>query len=48
MNKWQTWWDNLPPHTQEYLKSQPIWHDRDLVKVLLIGFAVGLVIGLAV
>jgi hypothetical protein len=45
MNKYQAWWDGLPKHTQEYLKSQPLWHDRDLFKALAIGIAVGFVLG---
>lgn len=47
MNKFQTWYDNLPEHTKEYLKSQPIWHDRDLFKAGLFGVVVGVLIGLA-
>jgi len=45
MNKWNTWWDNLPPHTQEYLKNQPIWHDSDLLKAGLFGALIGIFIG---
>jgi hypothetical protein len=45
MNKYQAWWDSLSPHTQEYLNSQPLWHDRDLYKALAIGIAIGFVLG---
>jgi len=44
-NKWATWWDSLPKHTREYLESQPIWNDSDVIKFsiisLIIGFAIG-------
>jgi hypothetical protein len=46
MNKWDSWWDSLNPSTQEYLKSQPLWHDVDLFKALAIGVLIGIVIGL--
>ena len=47
MNKWTAWYDSLSPSTKEYLKNQPIWHDRDLLKAGLFGAVVGIVIGLA-
>jgi hypothetical protein len=46
MNKWNTWYDNLSSHTREYLKTQPLWHDRDMFKALVYGIAIGLLIGL--
>jgi hypothetical protein len=46
MNKWDAWWDSLNPSTQEYLKSQPLWHDIDLVKAAAVGAVVGFLIGL--
>jgi len=46
-NKWDLWWDRLPEHTKEYIKNQPVWHDRDIYKALAIGFFVGLVVGAA-
>ena len=45
MNKYQAWWDSLSPHTQEYLNSQPLWHDRDLFKAVAIGAIIGFVLG---
>jgi len=45
MNKWNAWWDSLSPHTKEYLKSQPIWHDSDLAKFAMIAFVAGVVVG---
>jgi hypothetical protein len=47
MNKWDTWYDSLPEHTKQYLKSQPLWHDADLVKALVVGLLIGIVIGVA-
>jgi hypothetical protein len=46
MNKWTAWYDSLPEHTKQYLKTQPIWHDRDLVKAAAVGAVVGFLIGL--
>jgi len=43
---WQAWWDSLSPTTQAYLKAQPLWHDVDLAKALVLGLIVGLLIGL--
>ena len=48
MSKYQQWWDSLSPHTKEYLKRQPIWHDRDLYIAIAIGAVVGFVVGLVV
>jgi hypothetical protein len=45
MGKYQQWWDSLPKHTQQYLQSQPLWHDRDLFKALAAGVAIGFVLG---
>jgi len=44
-NKFEKWWDSLPKHTQEYLKSQPIWYDSDLYKTAFIAFAFGFLLG---
>ena len=46
MNKWDSWWDSLNPSTQEYLKSQAIWHDSDMFKAAAAGAFVGFLIGL--
>ena len=46
-NKWEAWWDSLPQHTKEYLKSQPIWHDSDMWRAGLFGLVIGLILGLA-
>ena len=45
MNKWNVWYDSLPNHTKEYLKSQPIWHDSDMWRAGLFGLVIGLIIG---
>ena len=43
---WQAWWDSLSPQTQEYLKAQPLWHDIDLAKALVLGLILGFTIGI--
>ena len=48
MSKYSEWYDSLPEHTKEYLKRQPIWHDRDLYKAAAVGAAIGFVVGLLV
>lgn len=48
MNKWDAWWDSLNPSTQEYLKSQPLWHDKDLYKAFAFGTIFGILIGLCI
>jgi hypothetical protein len=45
MSKFQAWYDSLPEHTKTYLKSQPVWHDKDMWKAGLLGCAIGLIIG---
>lgn len=45
MSKWDQWYDNLPAHTKEYLKNQPLWHDSDMFKAFAVGILVGLIIG---
>ncbi len=49
MSKYQEWWDSLDSRTKEYLKNQPIWHDKDLYKAAvvagIVGFFVGLIVG---
>lgn len=48
MNKYEKWWDSLSPHTKEYLKKQPIWHDRDLYKFAAIAAGIGFIVGFIV
>lgn len=48
MSKWDTWYNSLPEHTKQYLKSQPIWYDRDLYKAFVWGIVFGIIIGLAI
>jgi hypothetical protein len=48
MTKYEKWWESLSPQMQKYLKSQPIWHDKDLYKSLTIGAVVGFIIGFIV
>ncbi len=49
MGKYEQWWNSLTPQMKEYLKKQPIWHDRDLFKFgavcAIVGFIVGLIAG---
>ena len=47
MSKFQAWYDNLPDHTKQYLKRQPVWHDKDMWKAGLLGLSIGLILGLA-
>jgi hypothetical protein len=41
----QKWLDQQPIHTQEWLKKQAIWHDRDMVLATSIALVVGFVLG---
>lgn len=47
-NNWETWWDSLSPQMQQYLETQPIWYDSDVIKfviiALIIGFAIGYIV----
>jgi hypothetical protein len=45
MNKWNQWYDSLPEHTKQYLKSQPIWRDTDLAVVGIVALVAGFVLG---
>jgi hypothetical protein len=45
MNKWEQWHNSLSKHTKEYLKTQPVWHDRDIAKFVSIALAVGFLFG---
>jgi hypothetical protein len=44
----EIWWDRLDPNTKDYLKKQPLWHDRDLYKALATGILIGLIVGIIV
>jgi len=44
-SKWDIWWDSLPASTREYIKNQPVWHDRDMYKAGILGVCIGLIIG---
>ena len=46
-NKWEAWWDSLSPQMQQYLKSQPVWHDSDMWRAGIFGLVIGVLIGLA-
>jgi len=48
MNKWTLWYENLPQNTKEYLKNQPVWHDRDIFKAVAFGIFVGMIIGICI
>ena len=45
MSKFQTWYDSLPDHTKQYLKSQPIWHDSDMWRAGIFGLVIGFLLG---
>jgi hypothetical protein len=45
MNKWEQWWDSLPPSTKEYLKAQPVWHDSDMWQAGIFGLVIGFILG---
>lgn len=48
MSKWSTWYDSLPAHTKEYLKNQPLWHDRDMFKAFAVGIVFGFLLGVII
>jgi hypothetical protein len=48
MNKWTAWYDSLPEHTKQYLKTQPLWHDIDMVKAAIFGIVVGFILGVMI
>jgi hypothetical protein len=45
MSKLQAWYDSLPEHTKQYLKSQPLWHDSDMWRAGIFGLVVGFILG---
>jgi hypothetical protein len=42
----QRWLEMQPKHTQEWLKRQPLWHDKDLWLFFTFGSLAGLLVGL--
>jgi hypothetical protein len=48
MNKWTAWYNSLPEHTKQYLKSQPIWHDSDMWRAGMFGLVIGFILGVIV
>jgi hypothetical protein len=38
------WYNNLPRNTKDYLDSRPIWHDKDILIAIFIGFIFGVMI----
>jgi len=45
MSKWTKWYDSLPAHTKEYLKTQPLWHDKDVALFCSVAMVVGFFFG---
>jgi hypothetical protein len=43
--KHQIWLDKQPKHTQEWMKKQAIWHDKDLWYFFSLGSLFGLLVG---
>ena len=41
----QRWLEMQPKHTQEWLKRQPLWHDKDLWIFFAFGSLAGLMVG---
>jgi hypothetical protein len=48
MNKWTAWYNSLPEHSKQYLKSQPIWHDSDMWRAGMFGLVIGFILGVIV
>lgn len=44
-SNWTLWYDSLPAHTKEYLKSQPIWHSKDMAIACGVTFVLGMALG---
>jgi hypothetical protein len=51
-NRWRVEWDETkwPYHraSYEWMKNQPIWHDRDMVIALFFGAFLGFLVGVLV
>ena len=41
----QQWLEAQPKWTQEYIKKQAVWHDRDLWLFFALGAGAGLLVG---
>jgi len=41
----QRWLEMQPKYTQEWLKRQPLWHDKDLWLFFTFGSLAGLLVG---
>ncbi len=48
MDRWSEWYDSLPQNTKEYLKTQAIWKDSDLIKAAVVGAVIGFILGLTI
>lgn len=46
MNKYKQWYEKQNKTTQEWLDSQPIWHNSDMIVGVITGSVLGLLIGL--
>ena len=46
MSDWDKLYDSLPEHTKQWLKTQPIWHDRDVALYVSIALVVGFILGI--
>jgi hypothetical protein len=42
----EIWWERLDPKTKNYLKSQPLWHNKDLYKAAAVGICIGVLVGI--
>lgn len=42
---YDNWYNSLPEHTKIWLKSQPVWRDKDMAFAAAIGVCVGWFIG---
>jgi hypothetical protein len=45
-NKWESWYSQLPPHTQAYLAQKACWHDSEVLTFTIVAFLSGITLGL--
>ncbi len=45
MSDWDKWYDRLPEHTKQWLKTQPLWHDGDMWRAGIFGLVIGVILG---